>query len=172
MSVIRIPVQPLSRDAFAPFGDVIETEGARHYPINAGHAERYHDLAKIECTAEGGRPLLNIFRAKPFPLPLRVQLMERHPLSSQAFMPMSDAKFLVIVAERSKKPESSDLRAFLTNGRQGINYRPGTWHHPLVSLSPADYLIVDRQGPGEGRDQDYDEVLFKDQEIVVEAPAL
>jgi ureidoglycolate lyase len=170
MSAIRIPVKPLSREGFAPFGDVIETDGARHYPINAGYAERYHDLARIETTAEGGRPLLSIFRAKPFPLPLHIKVMERHPISSQAFMPMGKAKFLIIVAERSKKPEVGDLRAFVTNGRQGINYRPGTWHHPLISLSPADYLIVDRKGPGEGHDQDYEEVLFKSQEIVVEAP--
>src|SRR5262249_28318388 len=135
MDSFRIPVTPLSRAAFAPFGDVIEMEGARHYPINGGYAERYHDLARIECTAQGGRPLLSIFRAKPFPLPLHITVMERHPISSQAFMPMGTAKFLIVVAEPSEKPEASDLRAFVTSGHQGINYRPGTWHHPLVALA-------------------------------------
>ncbi len=169
MDKIRIPVQSLSREAFQEFGDVVETEGAEHYSTNAGYAERFHDLARIECSAEGGKPLLSIFRAKPFPLPLAVKLMERHPISSQAFVPMGNARFLVVVAERSKRPEPSDLRAFVTNGRQGINFRPGTWHHPLVSFAPADFLVVDRKGPGKGHDQDYDEVRFADRDIVVDA---
>ena len=169
MDTIRIPVAPLSRKAFEAFGDVVETEGAEHFSTNAGYAERFHDLARIECSAEGGKPLLSIFRAKPFPLPLAVKLMERHPISSQAFIPMANARFLVVVAERSKKPEPADLRAFVANGRQGINFRPGTWHHPLVSFVPADFLVVDRKGPGKGHDQDYDEVRFADRDIVVDA---
>ena len=74
MGPIRIPTAPLTRAAFAPFGDVVETEGAEHFRYNDGYAVRFHDLARIECAAEGGRPLLSIFRAKPFPLPLRIAL--------------------------------------------------------------------------------------------------
>lgn len=166
---MRIPVVALTRQAFADFGDVIETAGAEHFETNAGYAERFHDLARIDCSAEGGRPLLSIFRAKPFPLPLRIELMERHPLSSQAFVPLGLAPFLVVVAERSRHPAAGDLRAFRTDGRQGINYRPGTWHHPLIALTPADFLVIDRKGPGEGFDQDYDEIRFTDPDIVVEA---
>jgi ureidoglycolate lyase len=169
MRKFQIRVAPLTRDSFRPFGDVVETEGAQHFETNAGYAERFHDLAPIECSAQGGRPLLSIFRAKPFPLPLRVELMERHPISSQAFVPMGTAAFLVVVAERTKKPEPADLRAFITNKRQGVNYRPGTWHHPLIAFSAADFLVIDRKGPGKGHDQDYDEVHFKDCEIVVDA---
>src|SRR4029077_5302713 len=169
MQKIEITAVPLTRDAFNTFGDVVETEGAEHYSTNAGYAERFHDLARIECSAEGGKPLLSIFRAKPFPLPLTVKLMERHPISSQAFIPMGNARFLIVVAERSRKPEPSDLRAFVTNGRQGINFRPGTWHHPLVSFAPADFLVVDRKGPGQGHDQDYGEVLFDGGDIIVDA---
>src|ERR1700741_3097623 len=122
MQKIEITAVPLTRDAFNTFGDVVQTEGAEHFGTNAGYAERFHDLARIECSAEGGKPLLSIFRAKPFPLPLAVKLMERHPISSQAFVPMGNARFLVVVAERSKRPKPSDLRAFVTNGRQGINF--------------------------------------------------
>lgn len=166
---MRIPVVALTRQAFADFGDVIETSGAERFETNAGYAERFHDLARIECSAEGGRPLLSIFRAKPFPLPLRIELMERHPLSSQAFVPLGPAAFLVVVAEKSKRPGPGDLRAFRTDGRQGINYRPGTWHHPLIALTPADFLVIDRKGPGEGFDQDYDEIRFTDSDILVDA---
>ena len=81
---------------------------------------------------------------------------------------MGEAAFLVVVVERSKRPAPSDLRAFVTNGRQGVNYWPGTWHHPLIALKAGDFLVIDRQGPGEGFNQDYDEVRFDDREIVVE----
>jgi len=148
---------------------VVEVEGSEHFETNAGYAERFHDLARIECSSQGGRPLLSIFRAKPFLMPLRVQLMERHPISSQAFVTMGNVAFLVVVAERSRAPEPADLHAFITNGRQGVNYRPGTWHHPLIAFGAADFLVIDRQGPGQGHDQDYDEVQFKDWEIVVDA---
>lgn len=167
MQTLRLPVAPLTRAAFAVYGDVVETEGAEHFRYNDGYAKRFHDLARIECAAEGGRPLLSVFRAKPFPMPLRIRLMERHPISSQAFVPMGGAAFLAVVAERSALPAPGDLRAFVTNRRQGVNYRPGTWHHPLIALKPGDFLVVDRTGPGEGFNQDYDEVRFDDCEIVV-----
>ncbi len=168
MRKFQISVALLTQDSFRSFGDVVETAGAEHFETNAGYAERFHDLARIECSAQGGRPLLNIFRAKPFPLPLRVEVMERHPISSQAFVPMGNTAFLIVVAERSKKPEPADLHAFVTNKRQGVNYWPGTWHHPLISFSAADFLVIDRKGPGKGHDQDYEEVQFKDCEIVVD----
>lgn len=167
MDRFDVPVLPLTRAAFRAYGDVVETEGAEHFDYNDGYAERFHDLARIECAAEGGRPLLSVFRAKPFPMPLRVALMERHPISSQAFVPMGEAAFLVVVAERAARPAPPDLRAFVTNGRQGVNYWPGTWHHPLIALTPGDFLVIDRQGPGQGFDQDYDEVRFEDREIIV-----
>ncbi|HSM20310.1 MAG TPA: ureidoglycolate lyase, partial [Hyphomicrobiales bacterium] len=94
---ITLTPQPLTRAAFASFGEVIETEGSRHCPINAGLAERFHDLANIDVAAEGGRPLLSIFRGQPRPVPLRLTLMERHPLGSQAFFPLHDREWIVVV---------------------------------------------------------------------------
>ena len=99
-----LPVEPLTRAAFAPFGDVIETAGARHYPINEGTTERFHDLARVDVAAEGGRPLINIFRTLPAPLPIRLRMMERHPLGSQAFVPLDGADFLVVVAPPGAAP--------------------------------------------------------------------
>ena len=169
MPSLKLEVAPLTRQSFAAYGDVVETEGARNFRYNDGYATRFHDLARIECAAEGGRPLLSIFRAKPFPMPLRIALMERHPISSQAFVPMAETKFLVIVADKSAKPKPEDLRAFATNGRQGVNYWPGTWHHPLIAIKPGDFLVIDRSGPGEEFTQDYDEIRFPDWEITVTA---
>ncbi|MGH6959533.1 MAG: ureidoglycolate lyase [Dongiaceae bacterium] len=165
MATLLLPVAPLTRAAFAPFGEVIETDGRDHRRINDGFAERYHDLARIDVAAQGGRPLLNIFRATPWPMPVRVRMVERHPLSSQAFMPLSAAPFLVVVAAPDARPSPADLRAFRTNGRQGVNFARGTWHHPLLALDGvSDFLVIDRGGPGE----DCDETHFPDAEILVD----
>ncbi len=154
MAGLTLPISPLTAAGFAPFGDVIETEGRGHYPINAGMAERYSDLARVDVGAAGGQPLISLCRAQPVSLPLRLRLMERHPLSSQAFVPLSRAPFLVVVAPAGEALRSEDIRAFRSNGRQGINYRAGTWHHPLLALDEtAEFLIVDRGGDGENCDE-------------------
>ena len=163
MKPIKLRVRRLTRKAFAPFGDVIEIAGARHYTINKGFAERYHDLAQIDVAAKGGRPLVNVFRAKPRPMPLRIEMMERHPLSSQAFVPMSPGAFMVIVAKPGKAPTAKDLVCFKTSGSQGVNYARGTWHHPLIALERrTDFLIIDRGGKG----QNCDEVFYEDEIFV------
>jgi len=150
---LRLVAAPLTAAAFAPFGDVIETEGRTHYPINAGTAQRYNDLAKVEVSAAGGRPLISILSAQPVALPLRLRLMERHPLSSQAFIPLSSTPFLVVVAPLGTL-DIECIRGFRSNGRQGVNYRTGTWHHPLLALErTTEFLIVDRGGEGANCDE-------------------
>lgn len=141
--------EPLTTAAFAPFGDVIATDGARHFPINAGTCERFHDLARIDVAADGGRPLISIARAQPVRPPLPLRLVERHPLGSQVFLPLTPARFLVVVALPVAAPGPSDLRAFLAAPGQGVNYARHTWHHPLLALDEVtDFLIVDRGGDG------------------------
>lgn len=140
--------QPLERATFAAFGDVIETDHAQHYPINAGWATRYNDLARLDVTQQQGRPALSIFRALARPKPMPLQKVERHLLASQAFVPLTTTPFLVVVAPAGLAPNGpDDLLAFVTNGRQGVNYRPGVWHHPLLAIEQTcDFLIVDRIG--------------------------
>ena len=100
-----VVIEPLTREAYAPFGQVIETNGAEHFPINNGMTERYHDLARVELAGEAPRPLISIARGKPYDLPLTLTLMERHPLGSQAFYPLSQRPFLSIVAPDSTAPQ-------------------------------------------------------------------
>ncbi len=88
-----LQMERLTRAAFAPFGEVIELDGARHFPINGGTTERYHDLAKVDVRRTGGRPLINLFRAQPRALPVEIAMMERHPLGSQAFLPLAEASY-------------------------------------------------------------------------------
>ena len=147
MSALLLSPQPLTRTAFADYGDVIETEGAEHFSINDGFAERFHDLAAIDVDADGGRPLLSIFRADPRPMPIEVDFLERHPLGSQAFMPLAQAPFLVLVAQHA---DIEALRLFVSNGLQGVNYRRGVWHYPLLALhGQSDFLVIDRGGGGD-----------------------
>jgi ureidoglycolate lyase len=142
----------LTREAFAPFGDVIQATGANAFPINAGMVQRFHDLARVE-TGEG-RALISIFRGQPYELPLPVRMVERHPLGSQAFIPLGNARCAVIVAPPGDTVRPEDLRAFVLAEGQGVNYRPGTWHHVLLTLdAPGDFLVVDRGGPGHNCDE-------------------
>jgi ureidoglycolate lyase len=144
-----IAIEPLTREAFADFGDVIELEGANHYPINLGTTERYHDLAAVDTALEGGRTLINVFRGIARPMPFELRMMERHPLGSQAFLPLSTKPYLVVVAPRGVLHPDA-LRAFLTSGWQGVNYARDVWHHPLLALGEtSDFIVIDRGGPGD-----------------------
>jgi ureidoglycolate lyase len=143
-----LAAEKLTRAAFAPFGQVIEAEGAVHYPINAGNCERYHDLARIELAGPGARPLLSIMKSSGFALPHAVTLVERHPLGSQAFYPLSDHPFLVVVAPDAGGTPGAP-RAFVTAPGQGVNIGMNVWHGVLTPLGPpADFLCVDRGGEG------------------------
>lgn len=144
--VHHLVVEPLTQAAFAPFGDVIEAgESIRHFAINSGFAERYHDLARIDVAQQGGHPLISIFRAKPRVFPMAVETMERHPLGSQTFIPISQQCFLVVVAAGSAPPQGPQLRCFMTQPGQGVNYRAGVWHHPLIAMhDTSDFLVIDR----------------------------
>lgn len=158
--------QPLTAEAFVAFGDVIEcSDRAKKIPINSGTATRYHDLATVDVDAQDGRPLISIVRSVPLkerPIPIR--MMERHPLSSQAFIPLGWHPFLVVVAPAGDF-ETEKLQAFLVRSDQGVNYHKGTWHHYLLSLEgPSDFLVVDRGGP----EKNCDEVFPPDGEIFVE----
>jgi ureidoglycolate lyase len=141
-------VEPLTREAYASFGQVIETTGAQHFPINNGMTERFHDLARIELGGVHARPLVSIARGKPYELPLTLTMMERHPLGSQAFYPLSQHPFLSIVApDDSGRPGRP--RAFLCKPGQGINMAMNTWHAVLTPLeAESDFLLIDRGGEG------------------------
>ena len=142
----RIVAEPLSAAAFAPFGDVLEAAGAPDRLINGGLCGRFHDRARFDFG--DGRAGLSIFDARPRGLPYRLELGERQPEGSQAFLPMTEAPFLVIVAsDAAGRPEKP--RAFLTAPGQGINLLRGTWHGVLTPLrAPGLVAVVDRIGPG------------------------
>ena len=150
----KLAIEALSVERFAPFGDVISTDvAARHFPINGGTTERYHDLANLDAGLDG-KLIVSIFRGQPRELPFAVMMLERHPLGSQAFMPLVAQPYLVVVAPAGEAPEPDALRAFFAQPGQGVNYAKGVWHHPLLSLNATcDFLVIDRSGPGNNCDE-------------------
>lgn len=147
-----LTVEPLTRAGFAPFGEVIDAQAARQiYAINEGTATRYHDLATLDCAHGDGRVVLSLFRAAPRMLPFAVRMLERHPLGSQAFVPLDPAaRYLVVVATSPQH----EPRAFLAANGQGINLARGAWHHPLIALDrSSDFLVLDRDGRGDNCDE-------------------
>ena len=144
---MQITTEPLTAEAFAPFGEVMEAEGAPDRIINAGMFGRFHDRATLDFGTEtGGRPGISIFKAIPRTLPYTFDLLERHPEGSQAFVPMTADPFLVIVApDAGGRPGRP--RAFLTSGAQAINFRRGTWHGVLTPRAGRGMCaVIDRIG--------------------------
>ncbi len=141
-----LTARPLTREAFSPFGDVLDTDWPNHYAINSGRCERYHDLATAEAAGTDARVILSIFRGTPYDVPLRLSMMERHPFGSQAFMPLSPRPFLLVVAhDDGGRPGLP--HAFVTAPGQGVNYPRNLWHAVLTPIGQAqDFLVVDRAG--------------------------
>lgn len=150
-----IKAMPLTKAAFAPFGDVIEMDGAQHFAINSGNCERYHDLAKLDVRGENARQIVSIFDANPYPLPLKLSMVERHPLGSQAFVPLNDSPFLVVVAPDGEVGPGTPL-AFVTAPGQGVNYAAGTWHSVVTPIGDSQrYLVIDRAGDGNNLEEHF-----------------
>lgn len=158
--------EPLTAKAFAPFGEVIEITDREFYLINYGKTKRYNDLANLDTLENGGKPTISIFRSQPVQFPFRVEVMERHPQSSQAFISLERQVFFTLVAPVGEQPKLEDLRLFKVGLDQGINYRRGVWHHYM--FSPAGeraFLCLDRTG---GQGSNCDEYRFSE-EILIEA---
>jgi ureidoglycolate lyase len=152
-SELRLVAFPLTMEAFRPFGDVIDAAGQPDRIINGGRCERFHDRANLDFS--DGRAGISLFSAHPVRQPISIEMVERHPYGSQAFLPMSMGRFLVVVAE-DRDGVAGIPRAFVTTPGQGVNYRRNTWHGVLMPLSgPAFFSVVDRIGDGPNVEEFY-----------------
>ncbi|OBZ93173.1 ureidoglycolate hydrolase [Pararhizobium polonicum] len=160
-----LTIEPLTQAAFAPFGTVIEVDPASMRLINGGSTERYHALARADVAGEGASVIINIFRGQPRGFPYAVTMMERHPLGSQSFSPIGGGSWLAIAApDDNGKPGTP--RVFLATGAQGVNYGRNVWHHPLMAVGAvSDFLVVDRDGPGNNLEE-----VFYDEPFVIPNP--
>jgi ureidoglycolate lyase len=159
----RLAPELLTKTAFAPFGDVVEIDGATPIEINQGFARRFNSLANIDVSANGAPVNISLFEARPRPQPIEIELMERHPLGSQLFMPLQDRPWLVVVC--ADPHDLASYRAFTATGRQGVNYGRNVWHHPLLILGDGErFMVVDRVG------QDNLEEVWLDQPLSLVVP--
>jgi ureidoglycolate lyase len=137
-------IEKLTKPAFAQFGDVIETDGVEPLEINQGFAQRFNDLARIDVG--DGQTNVSLFTAVQRPIPIAIKLMERHPLGSQLFYPLQIQDWYVLVC--TDPNDRNSFRAFRASGKQGVNYKPNAWHHPLLVASESRFIVIDRKGAG------------------------
>ena len=138
----------ISKENFTNYGDLISTNNVKPIDINNGYAKRFDNLANINTSKDQGKTIVSIFSALKRNFPMKIDMMEKHPLGSQAFIPMKETTFLAFVAPENNKPEIEKIESFIISPGIGINYKPGIWHFPLISTENMNFLVVDRQGPG------------------------
>ena len=145
MKIGTLTAQAISREAFAPFGWLIDAPDSVGTAINGGSSQRIDALTELAFDAQGGKPCLAIFKAKArSPAGPWVEL-ERHRLGTQTFIPLNGVRYVVLVALGNTKPDASTLKAFTVSGHQGITLRAGTWHHGLLALSDGDFVVLERR---------------------------
>jgi ureidoglycolate lyase len=146
--VRRLAISSLSAEAFAAFGEVLDASGAPTGLANDGTVEVHRDIARIDVAADGGSVCLSVVRVKGRAPPFLIEVMESHPLGSQAIAPLGTASMLIVVAPAGAL-DPDHIAAFRTSGRQGVNYRRGVWHHPIIALdSDGEFVVVDRADDG------------------------
>jgi len=138
----------ITKENFAVFGDLISSDSVEPMNINEGYAKRFDNLANINTSQNKGETIISIFSALKRSFPMKINMMEKHPLSSQAFIPMKETIFLSFVAPAGDAPEINKIQSFIIPPKMGINYKPGIWHFPLISTEDTNFLVIDRKGSG------------------------
>ena len=148
MEKIIKPVK-ISRSNFSSYGDLISTDDINPMNINEGYAKRFDNLANLDTSKDSGKTIVSIFSALKRTFPMKIHMMEKHPLGTQAFIPMKETTFLAFVAPSGESPEIDKIQSFVIPPKRGINYKPGIWHFPLISTENINFLVIDRKGSGE-----------------------
>ena len=161
---ITINPIPITKENFSKFGDMITTADIKPIEINEGYAKRFDGIANLNTSKDNGETTISIFSALKRFFPMKIDMMEKHPLGSQAFVPMKETTFLVFVAPKATKPNLHEIEAFVVPPGIGVNYNPGIWHFPLISTEDMNFLVIDRKGSGDNlviENLDKEEVILK-----------
>ena len=161
---ITINPKPITKENFSKFGDMITTTNIKPIEINDGYAKRFDGIANLNTSKDNGEATISIFSALKRSFPMKIDMMEKHPLGSQAFIPMKQTTFLALVAPEGNKPDLNKIEAFVIPPEIGVNYNPGTWHFPLIATEDMNFLVVDRKGSGDNlviENLDKEELVLK-----------
>jgi len=161
---ITIEPKPINKENFSKFGELVTTEGLKSIDINNGYAKRFEEAVKLDTLQDRGETTISIFSALKRTFPMKIDMMEQHPLGSQSFIPMKETTFLVLVAPKSDKPDLNKIESFIIPPGVGINYKSGTWHFPLISTEDMNFLVIDRKGSGNNlkiENLDKDQIVLK-----------
>ena len=161
---ITINPKPITKENFSKFGDMITTANIKPIEINEGYAKRFDGIANLNTSKDNGEATISIFSALKRSFPMKIDMMEKHPLGSQAFIPMKQTTFLALVAPEGNKPDLNKIEAFVIPPEIGVNYNPGTWHFPLIATEDMNFLVVDRKGSGDNlviKNIEKEEVILK-----------
>jgi|TARA_Y100000590_G_scaffold387728_1_gene461543 ureidoglycolate lyase len=139
----------ITKENFSEFGNIISSKNINPIDINEGYAKRFGDLAEVNTEKNQGKTCVSIFSALKRSFPMKIDMMEKHPLGSQAFIPMKETIFLSFVAPPGDLPLINKIQSFIIPPKMGINYKPGVWHFPLISTEDTNFLVIDRKGNGE-----------------------
>ena len=148
MKIIINP-KPITKENFSKFGDMITTADIKPIKINNGYAKRFDGIANLNTSKDNGKTTISIFSALKRVFPMKIDMMEKHPLGSQAFIPMKETTFLVFVAPKGSEPNLNKIESFIVPPGIGINYNPEIWHFPLISTEDMNFLVIDRKGLGD-----------------------
>ena len=149
MTNLIIKPKLISKENFKKFGDMITTAGIKPLEINDGYAKRFDGIANLNTKKGNGESTISIFSALKRSFPMKVDMMEKHPLGSQAFIPMKETVFLAFVAPEGDRPDLSKIESFIVPNGIGVNYNAGVWHFPLIATEDMNFLVVDRLGDGD-----------------------
>ena len=146
---ITITPKKITKENFAKFGELITTDDIKPISINDGYAKRFDGITNLDTSKDNGEATISIFSALKRAFPMNIDMMEQHPLGSQAFIPMKETTFLSFVAPNGEKPDLDKIEAFIIPPGLGVNYKAGTWHFPLIATEDMNFLVVDRKGSGD-----------------------
>lgn len=167
---MKLTLEPLTQASFSDYGDILSIQNNSSKIINEGYARKYFDLCTMDTNDKGGHTSIHIYLAKKRDFPLSIHMLEKHPFFSQAFIPRSREPFLVVIAQGEDTPDLTTIKAFITNGNQGVHYKKGLWHFPLISLKDDEqFIVIDRTdlNIAQNRVEECVEHYFKNEQIIL-----
>jgi len=142
---MNLIIKDINKDNFSQYGQLISTKDIIGNKINTETTESFYDLVNIEILGDNKKCRVNIFKAKKRIFPIKINMLEKHPFSSQAFIPLQNTSFIVVVAPQSAIPNSNLIEAFKINSEEGINFKPKVWHFPLIAIENSNFLTIDKK---------------------------